>query len=139
MNTNDLRALLAKATPGPWALGDGTGEGRNVVTDEPEPWYTALFYGGADEVNCDSNAALVVAAVNALPALLDRLEAAERDAARWIAFCNLWLHYTEMSVTQDEDGRYSITGVEPVEHELLPGQWTGDDPDAAIDAARGTK
>ena len=55
MTITELRALLAAATPGPWPWREG---------DERE-----RIYGGP-------NARLVVAAVNALPALLDVAEAA---------------------------------------------------------------
>jgi hypothetical protein len=54
MNPADLRALLAAATPGPWK---------------------SAYYTNADAV-------LIVAAVNALPALLDRLEKLEGLYAR---------------------------------------------------------
>ena len=70
----------------------------------------------------------------------DALEAERKglkqDAERWSAVVMLWLMSTELTLTQDEDGRYSITCVEPVEALPAPGRWTGDDPDAAIDAAR---
>lgn len=64
-----LRELLAKATPGPWRSHKAT-----VLMGAP----TA---GGFDISNCPrpyENAALIAAAINALPALLHQL--AERDA-----------------------------------------------------------
>lgn len=63
----------------------------------------------------------------------------QADAERWLAFVELWLCSTELSATQDEDGGYSITVIEPAEALLTPGRWTGDNPDAAIDTARAAK
>jgi len=90
MNTDDralvdliaeLRGLLAKASKGPWKLyvpDDGTGAACvKRVTDEPSgsrrtDWPAVC--------NCNTlpnadNATLIVTAINALPTLLDRLEA----------------------------------------------------------------
>jgi hypothetical protein len=83
----ELRGLIAKATPGPWAS-------RVEPQSYPEcddKDYPATISGGGKhiaflqerydanlaQVN-DVDAALIVAAINHLPALLDRLEAAER-------------------------------------------------------------
>lgn len=67
-----LRELLAKAAPGPWYVDytpknddDGT-----LVRSPDRRWWTA-------KVPFASEADLIVAAVNALPALLDRLEKLE--------------------------------------------------------------
>ena len=68
--------------------------------------------------------------------VLSALEAAQADARRWDMLCRLWAHATEMALTQDEDGRWSISMVEPVES-ITFSRITGDDPDAAIDAAMG--
>ena len=93
----------------------------------------------------DENA-LCARAAAALVQLLDRIAALEaerkglkQDAERWSAVVMLWLMSTELTLTQDEDGRYSITCIEPVEALPAPGRWTGDDPDAAIDAANRRK
>lgn len=63
---DELRALMAKATPGPWAQNesgiDAEGVGQIVVCNY---W--------ADIIHGRKNAALIVAAVNALPGLLDEL------------------------------------------------------------------
>ena len=63
------------------------------------------------------------------------LDAALDDAERWDAMANLWAHCTELHLTQDEDGRWSIRMIEAVENTRCE-TWTGDDPDATIDAAR---
>jgi len=83
MTTDDLRALLAKATPGPWewrrekliSVGDST----TVINyaDYEGMWFVS--YEGRN----DANKEILIAAVNALPGLLDRLEAAEADAVVW--------------------------------------------------------
>jgi hypothetical protein len=78
MSTNDeLRELLAKATPGEWVrdgLTIGFGASEYVHAD----WRTlALCKPTITTGKCYANAALIVAAVNALPALLDRIEALE--------------------------------------------------------------
>ena len=63
------------------------------------------------------------------------LAEAQADAERWIALCNLWMASTILTLTQDEDGRWSIGQTEPVDSETFA-TLTGDTPDAAIDAAR---
>ena len=66
----DLRALLSAATPGPWTL-----DGRVAWCLTPPE--AAGYDGEHDlvlEAFTDRNAALIVAAVNALPALLDAPE-----------------------------------------------------------------
>lgn len=81
----ELRELLASATRGPWE-NDGGGEiGQHHSC--PQPWAPivstdvscmAYCYGGtASGVTRDEDADLIVAAVNALPALLDAAD--ERD------------------------------------------------------------
>jgi len=71
--TDNLRTLLAAATPGPWRA-DGIGvEGYPLVSLEAhkEPGTFS-----------DPDAALIVAAVNALPLMLDVIEAARAVIAR---------------------------------------------------------
>jgi len=107
MTTDDLRALLAKATPGPFywfmrecatkdalmlelsAVVDKTAavngynlHGVAVGDQDPDADYLAVAHTGCGP-RSPINAQLIVAAVNALPGLLDRLEAAERDAERY--------------------------------------------------------
>ena len=74
IDTAELRRLLAEATPGEWrAVERGNSVPSHVVV--------TTAYDGAPSVNVCSgisprtgNAALIVAAVNALPALLDEVE-----------------------------------------------------------------
>lgn len=65
---SELRALLAKATPRPWE-----------PNTEIRGWAQVLSASGriCGEVYHASDAALIAAAVNALPALLDVAEAAK--------------------------------------------------------------
>lgn len=81
----ELRGLLEAATPGPWACNE---EPEGWMPHEGRVWATGMPHDLADEV-ADTldhrDAAFIAAARNALPALLDRLEAAEateKDAAR---------------------------------------------------------
>jgi hypothetical protein len=74
-----LRELLAKALPLPWRVGGAGNEQCTVIV---------LSHDGrmVDEMLYDAEGELFLAAVNALPALLDRVEAAERslkDAQRF--------------------------------------------------------
>lgn len=72
----ELRSLIEKATPGPWVDQAGSTSGRAIVSPEaPKVRRNVAAIGGDRR---DANAALIVAAINHLPALLDRLEAAER-------------------------------------------------------------
>lgn len=90
----ELRSLIAKATPGPWAYRpreyDDWGFIR-VAQADAEGWQPIVALGRAGPVESDHdehrrnktdpygpNAELIVAAINHLPALLDRLEAVER-------------------------------------------------------------
>lgn len=89
MNTEDLKKLLAEATPGPWKVCPG----KNAV------WVTANdchVYSNVDKADSPhhpdtiqrwkADAALIVAAVNALPELLarvKRLEVLERLAPEY--------------------------------------------------------
>lgn len=72
-----LRGLLARATPGPWREADDgwiDADSDMVAYGSDNPRSVAINYGA------DANAALIVAAVNALPELLDAAD--ERDALR---------------------------------------------------------
>lgn len=64
----------------------------------------------------------------------NKLAGAEKDADRWDTFCELWALSTELSATQDEDGRWSVSQTEPVES-ILFSALTGDTPNDAIDKA----
>lgn len=113
---DDLRALLAAATPGPWhfwhgddsscmnaygvtsepcdhGMTDDEGHPRHVVAltllqaprladiHDPESTDAAGWIKDTSSWRWSENAALIVAAVNALPALLDVVEAARRYTA----------------------------------------------------------
>ena len=76
----ELRRLLDAATPGPWMVGD-EGDDVAVIVDEGDEFSSiqiaADLHQGDDGL---TDARLIAAAVNALPALLDAAE--ERDALR---------------------------------------------------------
>jgi hypothetical protein len=66
---DDIKRLLGEATPGPWALHNETcvssGDTMTAQTCDDEPENTP---------QAEQNAALIVAAVNALPSLLADIE-----------------------------------------------------------------
>jgi hypothetical protein len=70
---DDIKRLLAEATQGTWALHNETcvssGDTMTAQTCDDEPENTP---------QAEQNAALIVAAVNALPTLLTDLEAAQK-------------------------------------------------------------
>jgi len=80
----ELRNLLAEATPGEWRVGTEGSEGshiyapgvpvttRNGITRETSKRIACI--GGLVQPQDGRNARLIVAAVNALPALLDEIE-----------------------------------------------------------------
>jgi len=80
MNESDLRKLLDAATPRPWTImdfPDGMPPMRAIVTTKtPRRNVTSQVFGVDAE-----DAALIVAAVNELPRLLDRIEALEKALA----------------------------------------------------------
>ncbi len=71
-----LRALLKEATPGPWFMPD-----RGPARDFDKAWIAGVDWDGKTHLaRADYNdAELIAAAVNALPLLLDVVDAA-RDA-----------------------------------------------------------
>lgn len=79
IDTEKLRALLAAATPGPWRA--GTVETWNVYADPNGDVMAPGLGRVVAQMNRhyphSNDAALIAAAVNALPELLDALEAAE--------------------------------------------------------------
>ena len=95
--TTRLRALLERATQTPWEVTE-IRDGRQPEGVEElgvfapcdvrsyqkpdETWHGALICRGMDGPTRAANAALIVAAVNALPGLLDAAERAERAEAR---------------------------------------------------------
>ena len=68
----ELRALLAKATPGPWEVDYLDKNGQRVIRQEHIEIATLWHHSvGSIEKEMEANAALVVAMRNALPDLLD--------------------------------------------------------------------
>lgn len=96
--TVKLRELLAKATPGPWEWRDD----QMSVPEWPVVQWTispgVLIADtnngtpGGDEID-QANAALIVAAVNALPSLLDTIERMQC----FIGGQGLWNEYVDES------------------------------------------
>ena len=79
----ELRRLLEKATPGPWALYDGwLHEGRAHVARIGNAAGNGIGAPITDMAGEIADFELIVAAVNALPSLLDQLDAAEAALAR---------------------------------------------------------
>ena len=86
----ELRRLLDAATPGPWMVGD-EGDGVAVIVDEGDEFSSiqiaADLHQGDDGL---TDARLIAAAVNALPALLDAAEERDEIADRLsILLCDL--------------------------------------------------
>jgi hypothetical protein len=93
VNTLDeLERLLKAGTPGPWKIERGKRCIQGPDTFEGEPLVLASMMGGRQwsaspySQYCvpgmkdgDANAALIVAAINALPGLLDRVKRLEAD------------------------------------------------------------
>ncbi|KEZ17215.1 hypothetical protein CP98_03714 [Sphingobium yanoikuyae] len=69
----ELRGLIAEATPGPWEYLNTSG----TIVQKIDR-LTTYVIAEMQTSNETIDAALIVAAINHLPALLDRLEAAER-------------------------------------------------------------
>ena len=103
----ELRRLLAEATPGPW-LADYSGDVLPAAYADDELGCTILIAGEslrATRQRQEADVAVVTAAVNALPALLDVAEAAramDRDFPDHT--CNVDLLYG-VPCTCDRDGR----------------------------------
>ena len=74
-----LRELLAAATPGPWRK-DGYKDIWSGTDRETRQFLGAMACACE---TCETNAALIVAAVNALPALLAVAEAAQNTVGQW--------------------------------------------------------
>jgi len=83
MNSEDytkLRRLLAAATPGPWH--EGYWDGQHHVGNGEVP-VTGDLPRVPDKKQSGANAALIVAAVNALPGLLTALAELRSEAEQW--------------------------------------------------------
>jgi hypothetical protein len=72
-----LRRLLAEATPRPWGRSSENDELVSASSRTHPDMNTVVCYGEGDQEGI-ADAALIVAAVNALPALLAVVDAAER-------------------------------------------------------------
>jgi hypothetical protein len=77
---DDLDAARAEATPGPWAQQNGA---RHLVYGNPDEGMFVCAAGNADYPGPIADAALIVAAVNALPRLTAALRAVEVLAEGW--------------------------------------------------------
>lgn len=104
IDVGELRRLIEAATPGPWAL--DSDEEYDIMIDGDDPFACVLegFLVGAHRPTREANAALIVAAVNALPSLLDeneRLrEALERAEAKFRHYDDL--HRLKCTAEGDE-------------------------------------
>ena len=73
IDTAELKRLVEASTPGPWQLMAGD----PLAVDAHQAVYFAKMTGATPVTRLANNAALIVAAVNALPALLARVEELE--------------------------------------------------------------
>lgn len=69
-----LRGLLAGGTPGPWTAKMSQRSRACVMADDPEHPLAVCSTTREERAVDSANAALIVAAVNALPSLLDEIE-----------------------------------------------------------------
>ena len=89
----DLKKLLAAATPGPWEVSERAKDWRpQVVSTEHGPICTMHIPEIGD---ADPNAALICAAVNALPELLAKVKRYESALIRIAADDGLYTHRHE--------------------------------------------
>jgi len=139
-----LRKLLAEATPGPWKIERGKRCIQGPDTREGDSLVLTSMMGGATKWShspyseyCvpgmkegDANAALIVAAVNALPGLIARVEEmerlrAERDRAQRACeqmgarITALEISLAEMSDCQPLPKIYKYTGTAEVDVENM--------------------
>ena len=81
-----LKGLLEKATPGPWTLECGDHSHRYVCVTGENEQTVHYKYGSGTKASADqdeANAALIVAAVNALPKLLSIIARSEGAGTDW--------------------------------------------------------
>jgi hypothetical protein len=74
-----LEALLAKATPGPWEV-DGPSYNQIIWSSAENRVCFMAHSSGLDEERDLATAALIVAAVNALPGLIAALRATQESS-----------------------------------------------------------
>lgn len=78
----ELREKLAKATPGPWEAReapDGYFQDMNIIRPDGLAVACAVMNGDITRTETWDNASLIVAAINALPTILDTLESQRRE------------------------------------------------------------
>ena len=83
MTTKELLALVGKATPGPWVAENGSIVNRECDLDADSNRMHLDLSWDIGEAYHPDNLALIVAAVNALPALCAEVEALRKDAERY--------------------------------------------------------
>ena len=76
-NLDELERLLEAATPGPWGVGEGDDPPYPIITTPNGHGMVAETWGGQDVEHGHADAALIVAAVNSLPALIAAARRAE--------------------------------------------------------------
>jgi chromosome segregation ATPase len=91
-----LRGLLATATPGPWAV---AGSDKSVLTRQHDDELGASWF----VVGSRPDATLIVAAVNALPALLDEREGMREDLEEFEVVRDELRSARDMVENYDED------------------------------------
>lgn len=79
---DELEALREAATPGPWQYDPSEGD---TVWDADEKWPSIIALARDPYGHCEADAALIVAAVNALGPLVGALRAVEALAERYEA------------------------------------------------------
>lgn len=105
----ELRRLLDEATPGPWALYDGwLHEGRAHVARIGNAAGNGIGAPATDMAGEIADFELIASAVNALPGLLDQLDAAEAALARVREIHQPYKVYDECDCDDDakNDGRH---------------------------------
>lgn len=126
MTTKELLALVGKATPGPWVAENGSIVNRECDLDADSNRMHLDLSWDIGEAYHPDNLALIVAAVNALPALCAEVEALRKDAERY-----RWLR----SGPDRPCAQPCAYAFRPTDKEY-PTPIGGDALDAAIDAAR---
>lgn len=88
MTTKELLALVGKATPGPWVAEDGCIVNRECELYPDDDRMAEELSWDVGQIYHPDNLALIVTAVNSLPALCAEVEALRKDAERldWLAF-----------------------------------------------------
>lgn len=83
----ELRLLFARGTPKPWTTQTNP-YGFGVMHRATDDFESVCYWDNESETeNSEDNASLIIEAVNALPVLLDELDA--KDALLWEVFAEL--------------------------------------------------